>query len=42
MENNVNNGKSHEKYWRLRQEPKTNGGGTHIAVFHALILHLQQ
>jgi len=26
MQNNVNNGKSHEKYWRLRQEPKPNGG----------------
>jgi len=25
MQNNVNNGKSHEKYWRLRQEPKPNG-----------------
>jgi hypothetical protein len=26
MQNNVNSGKSHEKYWRLSQEPKPNGG----------------
>ncbi len=34
MQNNVNNGKSHEKYWRLRQEPKPNGrmAGTHTDI----------
>jgi hypothetical protein len=31
--NNVNNGKSHEKYWRRRQEPKPNGGFNFDIIF---------
>jgi hypothetical protein len=37
MQNNVNNGKSHEKYWRLRQEPKPNGVLAVVLVLTILV-----